>query len=194
MAIEIRETFQVRAPLDEVWRFMMDAERVSTCMPGAVLEEVVDERTFLGSIRVKVGAITTSYKGRVRFEEVDEAGHVVRMTAEGRESGGGTAKGRMSSRLTALGDGETEVAAEASVDLTGRIIQVGRGMVQGVSKELFRQFAASVKERLESPGGAEAEGGPREAEPIRIVPVVLRVVWSWIVGFLRRLFGRKRSE
>lgn len=196
MAIEIRETFQVRAPVDEVWRFMMDAERVSTCMPGAALEEVVDERTFLGSIRVKVGAITTSYKGRVRFEEVDEAGHVVRMTAEGRESGGGTAKGRMTSRLRALTDGETEVAAEASVDLTGRIVQVGRGMVQGVSKELFQQFAASVKERLESPEGAEE--APREAEPIRIVPVVLRVVWSWIVGLFRRLFGwlfrRKRLE
>jgi carbon monoxide dehydrogenase subunit G len=193
MAIEIRETFQVRAPVDEVWRFMMDAERVSLCMPGAVLEEVVDGRTFLGSIRVKVGAITTSYKGRVRFEEVDEAGRLVRMTAEGRESGGGTAKGTMSSRLTALGDGETEVAAEASVDLTGRIMQVGRGMVQGVSKELFAQFAASVKERLESPEGAD-EAGPREAEPIRIVPVVLRVIWRAIVGFFRRLFRRKPAE
>ena len=58
MAIDIRETFRVRAPIATVWRFMLDPQRVAACMPGAVLEQVVDERTFLGAINVKIGAIT----------------------------------------------------------------------------------------------------------------------------------------
>ena len=60
MAIDIKETFQVRAPIATVWQFMLDPQKVAACMPGAVLEQVVDERTFLGAIKVKIGAITTS--------------------------------------------------------------------------------------------------------------------------------------
>jgi len=194
MAIELQETFQVQAPIDAVWRFVMDAEQVAACMPGAALDEVVDERTFLGSIRVKLGAITTSYKGRVQFVEVDAAAHVVRMQAEGREAGGGTAKGLMSSRLESLPDGQTQVVAEATVEVTGRIAQMGRGMIQGVSHQLFQQFVACAKARLEAPA---AEGEPaavaEASQPIRIVPLVLRVIWSAIVRFFRRLLRRPAS-
>ncbi len=191
MAIEVRETFKVKAPIDVVWRFVMDPHRVATCIPGAELEEVVDDRTFLGSVRVKVGAITARYKGRVQLTEVDEKAYIAQMVAEGRETGGGTAKGTMSSRLRSLPDGQTEIVTEASVDLTGRIVQMGRGMIQGVSHQLFQQFVARAKERLEAPQGEAAEdAAARGEEPLRIVPLILRALWSAIIGFFRRLFRR----
>ena len=193
MAIEIRETFQVQAPIDAVWRFVMDPEQIAACMPGAVLEEVVDERTFLGSIKVQLGAVTISYKGRIQLTEVDEQGYTVRMEAEGRETGGGTAKASMSSSLRALPDGQTEVTTEASIDLTGRIMQVGRGMIQGVSQQLFQQFAARAKARMESPAGAAEEETATETEPIRVVPLIFRVLWSPVSRFFRRLFRRPTS-
>ena len=112
MAITLQETFQVAAPIEAVWAYVMDARRVAGCMPGAALDEVVDEQTFLGTIRVKVGAITTSYKGKLQFVEVDEAGRAVRMLAEGRETGGGTAKGTMASRLRSISASETEVVVD----------------------------------------------------------------------------------
>ena len=195
MAIKIQETFEVQAPIDAVWRFVMDPEQVAACMPGATLEEVVDERTFLGNIEVKVGAVTTSYKGKISLTEVDEQQFIVRMSAEGRETGGGTARGTMSSRLRALDGGKTEVVAEASIDLTGRIMQVGRGMIEGVSHQLFLQFIACVKARLETPAGAdgEAETAVAESEPIRLAPLVFGVIWSSIRRLFRRLFGGASS-
>ncbi len=192
MAIEIQETFQVQAPIEAVWQFLLDPQRVVVCMPGAELEEVVDDRTFRGNIKVKVGPITTSYKGRVQLTEVDEQGYMVQMVAEGRETSGGIAKGTMSSRLRALPDGQTEVVTETSVDIAGRIMQFGRGLIQDVSHQLFQQFVACVKERLEAPEGAatdEAEAAA-EAEPVRVLPLALRALWSAIVRFFRRLFGR----
>ena len=187
MPITIQETFRVDAPIDAVWRFVMDPQRVAACMPGAALAEVVDERTFLGSITVKVGAITTSYQGRVTLTQVDEERYTVEMKAEGRETGGGTAKGTMSSRLQPLPDGGTEVVAEANLDLAGRIMQVGRGMIQGVSHQLFLQFVACTKERLETPeASAQPEPVGASPEPIRIVPLILQTAWSAIVRFFRR--------
>ena len=190
------EEFAVHAPIDAVWRFVMDPQQVVACMPGAALESVVDDRTFLGSVKVKIGAITTAYKGRVQFTEVNEQAYTMRMAADGRETGGGMAKGTMSSRLRALPDGQTEIVAEASVDLTGRIVQVGRGMIQGVAHQLFEQFAASVKARLETAqpaaGSQRVDGGAPATEPtpIRILPLILRVIWSAIARFFRRRLGR----
>jgi carbon monoxide dehydrogenase subunit G len=192
-SVVLQETFEVKAPVADVWRFVMDPEQVAACMPGAALDETVDDRTFLGSIRVKVGAITTSYKGRVQLVEVDEASHAVRMTAEGRESGGGTAKGSMSSKLRSIDTRTTTVDFESTIDITGRIAQMGRGMIQGVSKELFAQFVASAQARLEAaPGMQPFDATPKEA--ISIVPIVIKTVWSSIVGFFKRLFGRGHAS
>ena len=179
MAVEIRETFRVAAPIDAVWRFVMDPNKVAGCMPGAKLDEVVDERTFEGSIKVKVGAITTSYKGRVQLTDVDERAHKVQMSAEGRETSGGMAKGTMHSTLQSLSDGQTEVSIEASVDLTGRIMQVGRGMIQGVSQQLFQQFVACAKASLETPESAAA-AIERASKPVSVLPLVLSTIWSSI--------------
>lgn len=191
MAIEIKETFTVQAPIDRVWAFVMDPGMVVACMPGAELQEVIDDQTFLGSVSVKVGAIVTSYRGKVTFTRVDEAAFAVEMTAEGTETGGGTAKGTMSSRLTTLESGATEVVAEASVDLTGRIMQVGRGMIQGVSHQLFLEFVGCVKARLEAPEGQTNEAAlAPPAKPISIVPLVLKTIWAAIAGLFRRLIRR----
>jgi hypothetical protein len=210
VAIDIQETFQVRAPIDLVWRFLLDPQQVAPCMPGAELDEIVDERTFHGNIKIKLGAITTRYKGKVHLTKVDEAARTLEMSAEGRETGGGTAKGSLASVMRTLPDGATEVVATASVDLTGKIMQVGRGMIQGVSHQLFLQFVAALQAHLEplaATAGAQAAGAgtmgaaepvapaaipmPRaQPQAIRIVPLVWHVMWTAIVRFFRRLLGR----
>ena len=203
MAIEIREKFEVAAPIETVWRFVMDPHKIAPCLPGAKLEEVVDERNFLGSVKIKIGAITTSYKGKVELTEVDEDGRVVVMLAEGRETSGGMAKGLVTSRLRSLADGQTEVIAEANVDLTGRVMQVGSRMIEGVSHQLFQQFAKKLKKQLEAEPGAAAApataesaapGTPappaQEEEALAILPLILRSLWQAIAGFFRRLFRR----
>jgi hypothetical protein len=192
MAIEIEETLQVEASVDRVWQFVVDPQRVVTCMPGAALDEAIDERTFTGTVKVKLGAITTSYKGRVEFTEVDAQAHSLEMAAAGRETGGGTAKGTISISVNALSEGPTQLVTKASIDLTGRVMQVGRGMIQGVSHQLFKQFAASAKEILEAEdeaGEAQAVAAVAEQQPVRIVPLLFRTLWEALARFFRRLFG-----
>ena len=207
MGIDIKETFEVRAPIATVWQFMLDPQKVAACMPGAVLEQVVDERTFLGAIKVRIGAITTSYKGKLQLTDVDEAAHSIRMKGEGRETSGGTAKASLASHMKPLPNGGTEVIAEASVDLTGRIMQVGRGMIQGVSHQLFLQFVSAAQAQLEPPAEAatpaeRAAAGaaptpravpasaPAQQQAIRIVPLLLAVFRSAILRFFQRLRRR----
>ncbi len=148
MSIEIREKFEVAAPLEVVWQFVIDPVQVAPCLPGAKLEEVVDERNFLGGVKIKIGAISTQYKGKVELTNVDESLHKVEMAAEGRETSGGLAKALITSTLVAT-NGGTEVVVEATADLTGKVMQVGSRMIEGVSKQLFQQFAKRLRRKLE---------------------------------------------
>lgn len=195
MAIEIQQRFTVAAPVERVWRLLLDPAQVVTCLPGAQLEQQVDDRTVLGAVQVKLGAITTRYKGRVRFEEIDETQHRVQITGEGRETGGGTARGSLTSHLVALPDGGTEVVAEARIDLTGRIQQMGRGMIQGVSEQLFREFADRVRRHCEqaAPGDATAASlapAPAAEASLALLPLLWRTLRASLGRWLRRLLGR----
>ena len=75
MAIEIIEKMNLEAPPDAAWSFITDPERVVACMPGAELVEQLDEKTYVGKVKVKLGAITTAYKGQVAFDTVDDENH-----------------------------------------------------------------------------------------------------------------------
>lgn len=190
MGTKIQERFEVRAPAAAVWAFLVDPRRVVTCLPGAELTQVVDDRTFDGTVKVKVGPVSVAYRGRVHLDEVDEGGRRVHMTGEGRESGGaGSAKMRMESRLAELPSGVTEVTVRAEVDVVGRLVQLGRGMIEQVSHQLFLQFADRVRATLEAEAGA-APGAPAPAAgPVRAIPLLMKALLAWLASLLRRLRG-----
>jgi carbon monoxide dehydrogenase subunit G len=151
MAFGIKETFRVQAPVDRVWRYLVDPRQVVNCLPGAELTADEGERVYTGKVKVKVGPVTAAYAGRARLTEVNDAEHVVRMDAEGRESGGaGSAKLRMTSRVAAHPEGGSEIRVEAEVDVAGKIVQFGRGMIEAVSRQLFKEFVSCVRATLEA--------------------------------------------
>jgi uncharacterized protein len=201
MPFKIEEQFEVKAPVNRVWEYLIDPARVVVCIPGAELLETQDERTFLGAIKVKVGPVAMSYKGQIKFTELDEQNHQVRMVGEGREAGGaGSAKVNMLSKVTASGAGGALVVVTAEVDLVGKVVQFGRGMIEEVSKQLFRQFSACVKQHLEVAGQSPTAGTQSNATtplaemktlnaPMEVI--VLRALWNVIVRFFHRLFGRQ---
>ena len=85
------------------------------------------------------------------------------------------------------------------MDLTGRIVQVGRGMIQGVAHQIFQQFSQSVKTRLEGAGpaaaGAEADSqAPAVSNELRVLPILLQTLGAAISRFVRKLFGRPTPE
>jgi carbon monoxide dehydrogenase subunit G len=204
----IKETFRVQAPVDRVWRYLVDPKQVVNCLPGAELTGDEGERVYLGKVKVKVGPVTASYSGRARLTEVNDAEHVVRMDAEGRESGGaGSAKLRMTSRVEPHSEGGAEVRVEAEVDVAGKIVQFGRGMIEAVSKQLFREFVGCVRATLESPtatataaraaAGAPAKRGDApdqpEARSVAVLPLIFRTLRATLTGWVARIFGRRRA-
>lgn len=163
MAFKIQESFDVAASVEDAWAFFADPRKVVVCLPGAEVTEAIDERSFDGRVSVKVGPVTAKYEGVVRLEEKDAQTHVVRLKGEGKETGGsGSAKMSMTGRLASLGEGRTHVEVDAEIDVVGKMARFGRGVMEDVSRQLFREFAKNTQERLAriQPAARDVEEAP----------------------------------
>src|SRR5512146_2458745 len=150
MAIEIRKTFVVRAPPARVWAFLVDPQQVARCMPGAAITEKVDDRTYAGTMTVKVGPVQASYRGKLVFEQLDPSARSARLVATGQDvRGKGGADLRLTSSLAERDGGETEVTTVSQVNVTGILAQMGRGMVEDVGDQMFRIFSQRMRAELE---------------------------------------------
>ncbi|WP_433353129.1 SRPBCC family protein [Microtetraspora malaysiensis] len=161
MAMRFEHEFTVPVPVERAWSVLLDVERVAPCLPGATLDSVEGD-AFTGGMKVKVGPITVTYRGRASFEEVDEAARALTLKASGKEARGpGTAGATVHARLAPEGD-HTRVRVETSFNVTGRPAQFGRGVMAEVGAKLIDRFAGNLAALLAEEAGAAAVSRPAE--------------------------------
>ena len=161
--MDFSESFSVDAAPNDVWELLTDVERIAPCLPGAQLQEI-DGEDYHGIIKVKVGPITSQYKGTARFELVDEAQHKIVLSAQGRDTkgaGNASAKVDVSLHGDAAGDAPaTQVMVDVHLDLKGKVAQFGRGVLADVSGKLMAKFAQNLSEMI---AAGHSEAGEGEA-------------------------------
>jgi uncharacterized protein len=214
--MKLEQTFEVAAPLEHVWKALLDLERVAPCLPGASITGHDEDGTYRGTFSVKLGPMTAAYNGTIKIDEVDEAAHRATLKAKGTDKRGqGGANATIVNTLSAH-DGGTRVEAVTDFTITGRLAQFGRGgIMQDVSNRLLRDFATCLSTRLaEAPepaapaepataaepvAAAEPSAPPPPsspppppapaAEPLRGGSLFFSVLWERI----KRLFGRGQT-
>jgi len=171
VAIKIEKTFQVNEPIEKVWAFLSDPKKVGVCVPGAQITEQVDERTYKGAIKVKVGPSVTDYKGEVQIMRKDDAAHEIEILGKGQDvRGKGSASMKMTGKLRAV-DGGTEVINISELNVVGILAQMGGRVITEVSNIMFEQFVNNFRKQLQSPDAMGTEATPAAAKPISAVGV-----------------------
>ncbi len=190
--MRIEKSLVVKSTPAAVWAFLSDPHRVARMLPGAAIQEQIDPQTYAGTMTVKVGPISTSYRGQMRFERLDAAAGVAELVASGQDvRGKGGAEVRMTSHVVERAPGETEVTFVSDLNVSGILAQMGRGMIEQVGDQMFQIFADAARVELEgdaarsgvtpnAPGATGAPGAPdaprapgvaaaSAAEPIQMV-------------------------
>lgn len=200
--MQIENEFDVPAPIDHVWAYLLDVERVAPCMPGAELTEVVDDHTWKGKVNMRLGPVSLAFVGTVTMRERDDAGKRVVLAAKGMEQKGkGAANASVTSWLE-QGDGVTNVKMQADIHLTGTVAQLSRGLLPEVSRKLTQQFADCLLESMQATEvqateSADVAAGVAPVEPTaRTKPIGgirlgLAAIGAAIARFFRRLFGTR---
>jgi uncharacterized protein len=168
--MRLEQTFEVEAPLAQVWEALNDLERVAPCLPGAAITSREEDGTYRGTFTVKLGPMTAAYNGTIRIEDVDEAAYTATLKARGSDKRGqGGASATIVNKLSEQEAG-TRVEAVTDFSITGRLAQFGRGgMMEDVSNRLLRDFASCLATRLaepEVPSGAEVAAGEAAPEEV----------------------------
>jgi len=203
----IENEFTVAAPMDFLWNYLLDVEKIAPCMPGAELTEVVDDKNWKGKLNAKFGPVSMAFAGTVTIESRDDVAHRVVLSAKGMEQKGkGAANAKVTSWLEpGPSDDVTTVKMEADITLTGAAAQLSRGLLPEISKKLTQTFADCLQESMAAEQttreGEAAEAGagaatttakpPVVAKPVGGIRLGIAAIWSIIANFFRKLFGLK---
>jgi hypothetical protein len=149
--------FTVNRPIDEAWAILTDVERIAPCLPGAELQEIEGD-TYRGVVKVKLGPISTAFKGQATFVSRNDADHQAVLHGEGRDTGGkGNAEAMITASLESVSDSVTKCVVASDIKFTGKVAQFGRlGVVRETSEKLMKQFATNLNTMLDESVGEPA--------------------------------------
>ena len=163
--MKIANEFTVSAPIERAWDVLIDLEQVIPLMPGAQMTGR-DGDDVLGTVKVKVGPVTSEFSGKVHFVERDRDQRRAVIDAKGKEARGtGNAAARVTAVLHDAGE-QTRVTVDTDLKIVGKLAQFGSGMLQQVSEKLLGQFVESLEAKL-----ATGQDAARPAEPAQPAPI-----------------------
>jgi carbon monoxide dehydrogenase subunit G len=170
--MELESSFSVVAPIDVVWKVLMDFDRVASAVPGAeILNRLSDDALQVG-MKVKLGPVTLQYKGLVNIKEIDVSAHRAVFDGKAQETRGqGTVDGSATLALSET-DGTTTGSVHAELSLSGKAASMGKSIINSVTEQMVGLFAknlqAMVLEDLGSgSGGAASENAPPAGSAVK---------------------------
>ncbi len=185
--MKLENSFEVAAPPEKAWDLLMDVPRIVPCMPGAKLEETMDDSHWKATLQVKLGPIGLTFATDVERTEADEAARRVTLVANARETRNrGRATASVESSL-APEDGGTRVDIVTDLSLSGSVAQYGRGMIEDISSRMVTSFAECLQAQLGESQEEAVAAVAAQARPISGLSLFFGSLWRRI----GRLFGRR---
>jgi hypothetical protein len=201
MNVKIEKTYPMPCPAEVAWEFLQNLEAVAACMPGAKIAERLDAGRYKGTVTVRVGPATMSFRGEVEMKDVDAAARTLRLLGKGTDSTGSSgASMNLTARIEAEG-GLCTLVGSSEVSMSGKAAAFGGRMMNTVADQILKQFAenfagqvSALHAQRAAPAGT---AGGTSAAAVSLPPPAARelnglaLVWTIIKDWLRGLFSRK---
>jgi uncharacterized protein len=217
MKVELEKTFPMPGSAEVAWEFLQNIEAVAACMPGAKIIEPLPAGGYKGTVTVRIGPATMSFRGEVEVRDVDTVARSLRLIAKGTDSTGTSgASMDLAARIEALSEGASNLVGKSEVAMSGKAAAFGGRMMNSVADQVLKQFAdnfatqvAALAARNDtgavsaSPAGADTGAGKASgavaAAPSSSPPLVaheingLALAWAAFKDWLRGLFSRNTA-
>jgi aerobic carbon-monoxide dehydrogenase small subunit len=173
------QTLRLALPRETVWRAACDPALIAACVPGARVTSIKDGR-IAGELLASLGPIEARFTGEATVT-YDAAAHGGQVKAEGRDPASGTRLSADASfRIEQDGPQASTITLDIAYTLRGPLAQFGRGPVVRV---FAAEIAAAVGRNLEARLRGQAMP---EAPRLRAGGLMLRAMWRWLRGLIRR--------
>jgi len=146
----IEGKFNLKAPIKQVWDFLLEPETLASCIPGAEEMKRIDDKTYESVVKQKVGLISVKFKFITAITEMEPPKHV-KAVGKGEAVGGmGTFTHEMTVNLAEVSKGEVEVSYKANISIVGRLATFGERIMRAKSKSVGEELTRNLQEKLKS--------------------------------------------
>jgi carbon monoxide dehydrogenase subunit G len=105
---------------------LQDIAAVASCMPGAKITERVDDTHYKGTVAMKVGPASLSFRGDIEVKGLDASSRTLRLSAKGTDTTGSSAASMdLTARIDALDAKSCNLAGESEVSMSGKAAAFG---------------------------------------------------------------------
>lgn len=138
--VELNHRFDTGKDTAYNWDAVLDLDRIIPCVEGGrVIERESDEKAK-AEIKVKMGAMSMTFRGTVEVTERDDAAHTAVLAVRSKDTGG---TGYANADVTfSLDDGGGEINTKARI--SGKAVSMGEGVVQTVLDAMIRDFTTKL--------------------------------------------------
>ena len=138
--VELDHSYSNGKPIEHNWETILDLEKLISCVEGGSVLETTGAESVKAQIKVKMGAMSMTFKGTVAVIEQDPEAHRAVLQVKSREAGG---QGHANADVTfTLSDGGGTVHTAAQI--TGKAASMGEGVVSSVLDALIKDFAGNL--------------------------------------------------
>ena len=152
--IQMKQSFRVGRPREEVWRFFADVQGLASCLPGVRLTGPPVDNRVQGQFSAKLGPIAASFSGEAKIERNDDSYRGIILGGGQDARAGSRAAAEVEYRLVAIeSDAATQVDLEIRASIAGPLAQFGRsGIVDDLTRRIIDTFAKNLEARLSGRG------------------------------------------
>jgi carbon monoxide dehydrogenase subunit G len=142
--------FTLKAPIQEVWDFLLKPETLASCIPGAEEMRAIDDKTYESVVKQKVGPISVKLKFTTTITEMNPPRHLKAVGRGADITKAGTFSQETIVDLTEISKDEVEVAYSSNVSLVGRLATFGERIMRAKAKSVGEEFTKNLQEKLKS--------------------------------------------
>jgi carbon monoxide dehydrogenase subunit G len=148
--MKIEGKFTMKAPIQKVWDFLLSPGTLASCIPGAEKMEPVDEKTWEGIVKQKVGPIGVKINFTQTMTEIDPPKHVKAVGRGAAMGGAGTFSQETIVDIKEVAKNETEVAYSSNVSMVGRLATFGERIMRAKVDKVGKEFTDNLQAKLKS--------------------------------------------
>jgi len=195
MKVQIEKVFAMPASADLSWRFLQDIAAVAACMPGAKITERLDAVHYKGTVTVRVGPATISFRGDIEVRELDAATRTLRLIGKGSDTTGTSgASIDLTARVEAAEGGLSNLVGKSDASVSGKAAAFGGRMMNSVADQVLQQFAANLATQVALLKAAQTGAVPAAAPPPAQRELNgLALFWAILKNWVRGLFSKQQG-
>lgn len=147
--MQLEQAFDVSYPPAVVWRALEDLRATASCIPGAEITNVEDNRKASGTFRVQLGPIKAAFAGEAEVTR-DDATHAGTIKGAGRDGKNASrVNASVEYQLSAVSATITRITLKVDYSMTGPLAQFSRGgIVKEIAAGITKMFAVNLENML----------------------------------------------